>query len=108
MSSGASRTQRRWLLNKTVQVEIYGQRYAVTGDAEEAYIREVAQLVDTQLRQVAAGMKTATLSRVAVLAALNLAHQLLQSERHSQQLDAAVEARAGNLLASIESQLQPL
>ena len=95
-------------MSKTVQVEIYGQRYAITGEAEEGYIREVAQLVDTQIRQVADGMKTATLSRLAVLAALNLAHQLLQAERQSQQLDAAIEARAGNLLASIESQLQPL
>jgi len=95
-------------LSKTVQVEIYGQRYAITGEAEEGYIREVAQLVDAQIRQVADGMKTATLSRLAVLAALNLAHQLLQAERQSQQLDAAIEARAGNLLASIESQLQPL
>jgi cell division protein ZapA len=95
-------------LNKTVPVEIYGQRYAIIGDAEEAYIREVAQLVDAQIRQVAEGMKTATLSRLAVLAALNIAHQLLQAERRSQQLDAAVEARAGNLLATIESQLQPL
>jgi cell division protein ZapA len=95
-------------LNKTVQVEIYGQRYAVTGEAEEGYIREVAQLVDTQIRQVAEGMKTGTLSRLAVLAALNLAHQLLQAERKNQQMDAAVEARAGNLLATIESQLQPL
>jgi len=91
-----------------VQVEIYGQRYAVSGEAEEAYIREVAQLVDTQIRQVAEGMKSGTLARLAVLAALNLAHQLLQAERRSQQLDAAVEARAGNLLETIESQLQPL
>ena len=95
-------------MNKTVQVEIYGQRYAVSGEAEEAYIREVAQLVDTQIRQVAEGMKSGTLARLAVLAALNLAHQLLQAERRSQQLDAAVEARAGNLLETIESQLQPL
>lgn len=95
-------------MSKTVQVEIYGQRYAVTGEAEESYIKEVAQLVDVQIRQVAEGMKTGTLARLAVLAALNLAHQLLQAERRSQQMDAAVEARAGNLLATIESQLQPL
>ena len=95
-------------MNKTVPVEIYGQRYAVIGDADEAYIHEVAKLVDTQIREVAEGMKTATLARLAVLASLNLAHQLLQAERRNQQLDAAVEARAGNLLATIESQLQPL
>jgi cell division protein ZapA len=95
-------------LSKTVLVEIYGQRYAVTGEADEGYIREVAQLVDTQIRDVAQGMKTATLSRLAVLAALNLAHQLLQAERKGRQLDDAVEARAGNLLATIDSQLQPL
>lgn len=94
-------------MSKTVQVEIYGQRYAISGEADEGYIREVAQLVDTHIREVAQGMKTATLSRLAILAALNLAHQLLQAERKGRQLD-AIEARAGNLLATIESQLQPL
>jgi cell division protein ZapA len=95
-------------LTKTVQIEIYGQRYSVTGDADEEYIRQVARFVDEQMRTLAGNMKTASLSRLAVLAAINIAHQLFESERLRRQGEAALEERAGSLLEAIEERLQPL
>lgn len=94
-------------MTKTIQVEIYGQRYTISGDAEEDYIRRVTQFVDDQIRTLAAGMKTATLSKLAILAAINLAHQLFQAERLRQQGEAAIEERAGSLIDTIEERLQP-
>jgi cell division protein ZapA len=95
-------------LTKTIQIEIYGQRYALTGDAEEDYVKRLAQFVDENIRTLAQGMKTATLSRVAILAAINIAHQLFQSERLRQQGEAAIEERAGSLIETIEERLQPM
>jgi cell division protein ZapA len=95
-------------LSKTVQIEIYGQRYSVTGDADEEYIQQVARFVDEQMRTLAGSMKAASMSKLAVLAAINIAHQLLQSERVRQQGEAALEERAGSLLEAIEERLQPL
>jgi cell division protein ZapA len=95
-------------LTKTVQIEIYGQRYTVTGDADEEYVRKVAGFVDEQMRALAGSMKTASLSRLAVLAAINIAHQLFESERVRRQGEAALEERAGSLLEAIEERLQPL
>ena len=95
-------------MTKTVQIEIYGQRYAITGDAEEEYIKQLAKFVDQHIQTLAGGMKAATLSRLAVLTAINIAHQLFQSERLRTQGEAAIEERAGNLLEAIDERLQPL
>lgn len=94
-------------MTKTLQVEIYGQRYTITGQAEEAYIAKVAAYVDETMRQLAQSMKTATLSKVAVLAALNIAHQYLQAEQRRQEGEADVDRRALCLLETIDEQLQP-
>ena len=42
-------------MTKTIDVEIYGQRYAVNGEADESYVRQLADIVDRQMKQVAAG-----------------------------------------------------
>ena len=38
---------RRWRLTKTIDVEIYGQRYSITGEADESYVKKLAELVDS-------------------------------------------------------------
>ena len=58
-------------MTKTTDVEIYGQRYSIKGEADETYIRRLAGFVDGQMRQLAEGMNTTTPSRLAVLTALN-------------------------------------
>jgi cell division protein ZapA len=94
-------------MNKTIEVEIYGQRYMLTGGEDEEYVRRCANYVDTQIRVLAQGMKAATRAKLAVLAALNITHQLFQAERTRQEGDAELERRAMHLVESIEEQLEP-
>jgi len=89
-------------LTKTIDVEIYGQRYAINGDADEGYIRRLAHFIDDQMRRVAEGMNTTTPSRLAVLTALNLAHQIFELEKKRVQGEADVERRMMSLMASID------
>jgi cell division protein ZapA len=92
-------------LTKTIDVEIYGQRYSIRGEADDAYIRRLATYVDQHMRQLAEGMKTATPSKLAVLTAINLAHQLFESEKKRTQGEADVDRRMVNLMESIEEQM---
>lgn len=92
-------------MTKTIDVEIYGQRYTVSGDADEEYIRRLANFIDDQMRRVAEGMNTTTPSRLAVLTALNLAHQLFELEKKRVQGEADVERRMMSLMASIEEEV---
>ena len=90
---------------KTIEVEICGQRYAIKGEAEEEYVKRLAAHVDDQMRNLSQGMKTATMSKLAVLAAINITHQLFQAERVREQGEADMERRASSLMDSIEEQL---
>jgi cell division protein ZapA len=92
-------------LTKTIDVEIYGQRYAIHGDADDAYIRRLAHFVDDHMRHLAEGMKTSTPSKLAVLTAINLAHQLFESEKKRAQGEADVERRMAVLMDSIDEQM---
>lgn len=74
----------------TTQVEIFGQVYAVRGSDENGRLQDLADLVDRRMREVAEHVKGDT-ARIAILAALNLADELLRIQ--SRQEGERVEIR---------------
>ena len=91
-------------MSQTFEVEIYGQRYAIRGEADQDYVVELARQVDEQMRVLATGMKAATPTKVAVLTALNLAHELQQTRKLQKDAE-RVEKLAEGLIDSIEETL---
>jgi len=61
-----------------VPVTIYGRTYHLRGDEEGAYLEELATLVDSKMREVAEATGTADTLKVAILASLNLADDLMK------------------------------
>jgi Uncharacterized protein conserved in bacteria len=92
-------------LTKTIDVEIYGQRYSVNGEADESYVKKLAEIVDRQMKHVAVGMRSATPAKLAVLAAINIAHELMESERKCRQGEADTDRRMASLVESIDQQI---
>lgn len=66
--------------NGSVRVEIFDQPYNLRG-SDADYINQLAEYVDTKIRQVAMQASTVDSSRLAVLAALNIADELLTIKR---------------------------
>jgi cell division protein ZapA (FtsZ GTPase activity inhibitor) len=62
-------------------VTIYGKTYHLRGDNDTAYLNELAQEVDRQMREVAEATGTADTLSVAILAALNITDEFLQARR---------------------------
>jgi cell division protein ZapA (FtsZ GTPase activity inhibitor) len=60
----------------TIKVNIFDQIYSLRSPKGEEHIRQLAQVVDERMRQIAAHTTTFELSRIAVLAALNIADEL--------------------------------
>ena len=63
------------------EVHIYGAVYRVRGRDDEGYLQKVAALVDRKMREVASHTRTADSAKIAILAALNLADELLQQDQ---------------------------
>ena len=72
------------MMNKIV-VTIGGRDYTMVAVENEAYVRKCAELVDKQLKEVAADTRLAQ-ADAAVLAAMNIADQLLKEQEASENL----------------------
>jgi cell division protein ZapA (FtsZ GTPase activity inhibitor) len=62
---------------RSVAVTIQGHEYRIRSDGDDAAIQEVAQYVDQTMQRVRDRTRTVDSRDVAVLAALNLARELL-------------------------------
>jgi cell division protein ZapA len=88
-----------------ITVEIYDQIYHLSGQDTE-HIRSLAALVDARMRAVAAQGRTVDSLRVAVLAALNLADELLRAEVEGGGDARLIHARAANLRGLLDEVLE--
>lgn len=93
------------MTNNGVEVEIYGERYTIRGGADEQQVRRLANEVDRQMRELALTMRTATPAKIAVLAALHLAHELQEVRALQQEKEADLDRRAFDLMETIEAEL---
>lgn len=63
------------------EVEILGNTYTIRGDDDPAYIKQVAEYVDRQMREVIAKTSTISTDKVAILIALNIADELFKTRQ---------------------------
>jgi cell division protein ZapA len=79
-----------------VTVDIYDQTYHLRGQ-DPAYIANLAELVDSKMRAVAAGGTTVDSLRVAVLAALNIADELMRTQAKYRALNGSISQTENTL-----------
>ena len=84
-------------------VTILGRTYHLRGNGDPAYLHELASVVDARMRAVAEATGTADSLKVAILAALNLADDYLQSGRRSHA--SAQESRLEHLVTMLDEAL---
>lgn len=86
------------------EVRIYGESYVIrSDDADEEHIRRLAEAVDARMRELAGRNPNLSVTRIAVLAALNLADELMRLREQHRVLMAAFERR----LAEVEAAHEP-
>ncbi len=62
-------------MNKALDVEILGQKFTISSDAEEGYMLKVAGYVDGKMQELMQASKPVAKTNVAMLAALNIADE---------------------------------
>ena len=63
-------------MKRALDVEILGQRFTISSEAEEGYMLKVAGYVDGKMQELMQASKPVAKSNVAMLAALNIADEL--------------------------------
>ena len=85
-------------MSDPVAVRLLDREYLVACAPEEREgLQSAAQLLDSRMREIRGGNRMAGVDRIAVLAALNLAHELLQLKNGSGDRDRELARTLGDL-----------
>ena len=87
------------------QVEIFGQTYSVRAEGDSSYIHDLARFVDSRMKEVAEQTATVDTTKIAILAALNIADDLHRVERSRMDNPTDALARAERLIRKLDDAL---
>jgi len=89
-----------------VTVRILDRDYLIACEADERDgLVAAAHLLDERMRDIRGGNRMAAIDRIAVMAALNLAHELLQSRQATAQRELQIDRRLGELNRKLDGLL---
>lgn len=90
-----------------VNVKILEKEYEVACPANErADLLDSAEMLNSKMREIRDGGKVAGLDRIAVMAALNLANDLLKARDQGEVLESAAKKRLQAMRERVETALQ--
>lgn len=85
-------------MKKTVRVKIGGQEYNLRSD-DEAKVRDVAAMVDTQFRLIQSNSKEQSTATLSILTALNIAEQQYDTRQQQQRDTLYLASEAEKMVA---------
>ena len=90
----------------TIRVEIYNQTYNIRSDGDTEYIIQLAEFVDSRMREISSGTLTVDSLKVAILAALHIADELHRLKNMHEQADSQLAARSGECAEMLDRLLK--
>lgn len=90
-----------------ITVDIYGREYKIKAFADEKYIRKVARLVDGKMKELAKGSSLPSHEKLAVLAALNIADELIREREQEAETLSLVNERCDRLIQILDEAFLP-
>ncbi len=93
-------------MSSSKKIQIYGKTYSLKSSSSEVDAEEVAGYVDSRMKELAtARSKTSTLD-LAILAALNIAQELLELKSKTEAKGEREEEKIQQLVAALDKELQ--
>lgn len=90
----------------TIRVEIYNQTYNIRSDGDTEYIIQLAEFVDSRMREISSGTLTVDSLKVAILAALHVADELHRLKHLHEQADAQLATRSAECAEMLDRLLR--
>lgn len=93
-------------MNKKLQVEIFGRRYTLQGNSDQAYAQELASYVGQKMQEISEHSHGSPFSKLAILSAINITHELFQLKHHQKKSDSAIAGKTRRMIETIEEQFE--
>lgn len=91
-----------------VKVSIYGMEYPVKAGEDNNYVKSVAKHVDNVMLEIDKAMSSKSPLKVAVLAALNIADELMREREEKKKLLEIMSKDTEKLIEKIDRNVQDL
>jgi cell division protein ZapA len=89
-------------MSGATKVQIFGQTYTITGDLDEAYVRELVAYVDGKMQAISENTTTIDTQKAAVLAALSIADELYSLRKERGNREELLKEQAERCLTLVE------
>jgi len=93
-------------VSKKLQVEIFGRRYTLQGNSDQAYAQELASYVGRKMRHISEHSPGSPFSKLAILSAINIAHELFDLKNAQKASDSAIAGKTQRIIENIEEQFE--
>lgn len=91
---------------QTIRVEIYNQTYSIRSDGDNEYIQNLAEYVDSKMREISSGTMTVDSLKVAILAALHIADEFYQLKHTQANIDTQLGTRSSECSEMLDKLLK--
>ena len=87
------------------KIQIYGKTYSLKNSSDQVNTEEVAAYVDAKMRELAEVRSKTSSADLAVLAALNIAQELMELQNQTEAIDKAQSEKIGRMMAALENEI---
>ena len=96
--------------SKNLTVNIYGQDYMLKTTADQKYINKIAEYVSSKMKEVESTGLDATSQqlKIAVLSAMNIADELLQSLDKNNEIITTIETKGNSFIEYIDDRIKEI
>jgi cell division protein ZapA len=88
------------------KIQIYGKSYSLKSSSDQVRTEEVAAYVDAKMRELAEARSKTSSTDLAVLAALNIAQELMELQNQTEANDKVQDEKIGRMLEALEEEIQ--
>lgn len=92
-------------MKRTVEVTIMGQKFMVRSDSDDTYVQQIADLVNDKITEISSKTKSIPSLNVVILAAMNIADELIRQADKKERIFSGIEKRIGSMIELIDLQL---
>ncbi|MFQ5587391.1 MAG: cell division protein ZapA [Nitrospiria bacterium] len=93
-------------MSKKLHIEILGRQYDLKGQSDQDYVEKLASFVDGKMREMSSHSPGSPYSKLAILSAINIAHELFQLQQQQQEMNATVDNATRAMVENIEEEVR--
>ena len=92
-------------MENSIEINIGNHRYVLKSEEPEEHLREVTEMVRRRIETIRKKSTSNTIQKAAIIAAFDLASDLIKAKRRSGDYRSKILAKANSLLEKVEREL---